>query len=323
MKRQVLNGTDLEVTRVCLGTMTFGAQADPSVACRILSIALEAGINFIDTANVYARGGSERLLGELLGARRHEVVLASKIGMKVGDEIPGLRRDAIVSAVESSLGRLRTDRLDICYLHQPDYSTPVEESLAAMDSLVQSGKVRYVGTSNFAGWQVTRMMWVAAQRGFAPPLVAQPMYNLLARRVEDEFLPACRDLGISTVAYNPLAGGLLTAKHNNGPLPGTRFDANQAYLDRYWNPSNLEAVARLSGAAREAGRTLTDVALNWLLCHSAIDCVVLGASKPDQLRDNLRAIERGPLDAGTLEACDRVWSALNGVAPKYNRLRKA
>jgi aryl-alcohol dehydrogenase-like predicted oxidoreductase len=320
MQRQLLKGTDLEVTRLCLGTMTFSAQADSSVACRILSTALDAGINFVDTANVYAGGGSERLLGELLGARRHEVVLASKIGMKVGDEVPGLRRDAIVSAVENSLGRLRTDRLDICYLHQPDYATPVEESLAAMDSLVRSGKVRYVGSSNFAGWQVTRMMSVAAQRGFAPALVAQPMYNLLARRIEDEFLPACRDLGVSTVAYNPLAGGLLTGKHDdNVPLPGTRFDANQAYLDRYWNPSNLEAVARLSGAAREEGRTLTDVALNWLLCHSAIDCVVLGASRPEQLRENLRAIERGPLDAGTLEVCDRVWGTLKGVAPKYNR----
>jgi aryl-alcohol dehydrogenase-like predicted oxidoreductase len=146
------------------------------------------------------------------------------------------------------------------------------------------------------------------------------MYNLLARRIEDEFLPACREAGISTIAYNPLAGGLLTAKHKgHAPLPGTRFDGNQAYLDRYWNDMNLAAVERLSETARVVGRSLVSLSLNWLLHHTPVDCIVLGASRPEQLQENLSALDDGPLESGTLIECEQVWSALKGVSPKYNR----
>ena len=211
MKLRTLHN-DLTVSRVCLGTMTFGGQTDRAAAARMLDIAFDRGVNFLDTANVYTAGESERILGHLLGARRMQLILATKIGMKTGDELPGLSRGAILAAVENSLRRLATDYVDLCYLHLPDDSVPLEESLAAMDTLVRQGKVRHVASSNFASWQVCKMHWSAAQRGFAPARVAQPMYNLLARRIEDEFLPACRDLCVSTVVYNPLAGGLLTGK---------------------------------------------------------------------------------------------------------------
>jgi aryl-alcohol dehydrogenase-like predicted oxidoreductase len=249
-----------------------------------------------------------------------QLILASKIGMKTGDEVPGLSHGSILAAVENSLRRLSTDYLDLCYLHLPDGSVPLEESLAALDTLVRQGKVRHVASSNFASWQVCKMHWSAAQHGFAPARVAQPMYNLLARRIEDEFLPACQDLGVSTVVYNPLAGGLLTGKQSAAqPIAGTRFDGNQAYLSRYWHDLNFEAVAKLSEAAAAAGRSLVSVALNWLLHHTAADCVILGASRVEQLAENLNAVEQGPLPPTTLTVCNAVWEALKGPGPKYNR----
>jgi aryl-alcohol dehydrogenase-like predicted oxidoreductase len=300
--------------------MTFGAQVDRAEASRMLHDARDAGINFIDTANVYAAGESERILGALLNGRRTEIVLASKIGMKVGEEPPGLSRQALTSAVENSLKRLRTDFLDICYLHQPDAGVPMDESLAAMDALVSAGKVRYPASSNFASWQVCRMFWLAESSGYAPARIAQPMYNLLARRIEDEFLPACAALGISTIVYNPLAGGLLIGKHRGGqPLAGTRFDGNQAYLDRYWNDQTLCAVDHLGKAASAAGRSLLSLSLNWLAHHTPANCLVLGASRAEQLCENLRTLEDGPLDAETLSTCDQVWAMLKGISPKYNR----
>jgi len=319
MQRRTLKGTDLEVSRACLGTMTFGGQASEEESRRILDCALDAGMNFIDTANVYAGGESERLLGKLLQGRR-DVLLASKIGMKVGDEPPGLSHCALIAAVENSLRRLRTDTLDICYLHTPDPATPLEESLAAMDTLVSSGKVRYPGTSNYASWQVGQALSIAARYGYTPARLAQPMYNLLARRIEDELLPACAAFDVSVIVYNPLAGGLLTGKHNDsGPLAGTRFYGNQAYLDRYWNDASRCAVTRLASLAQTEGRSLISMSLGWLLHHTSVDCVVLGASRAGQLEANLRAFDDGPLSPAALGDCDEIYAPLRGVAPKYNR----
>lgn len=301
--------------------MTFGGQADRTVSARLLDISLDRGINFLDTANVYNGGESERILGELLGPRRQNVVLASKVGMKVGEQQPpGLARAAILSAIENSLRQLRTDYLDLYYLHTPDYQTPIEETLGALDELVRSGKVRYAATSNYASWQVTQMLWLADRDKLAVPCVAQPMYNVLARRIEDEFLPMCREFGIGTVAYNPLAGGLLTGKHQSeAPTPGTRFDNNKMYQDRYWNEANFHAVQRLAELAQAENRSLISLALNWLFKHTAVDSVILGASRQEQLEANLAALEDSPLSAETLAGCDEVWQTLKGTAPKYNR----
>jgi aryl-alcohol dehydrogenase-like predicted oxidoreductase len=325
MLTRPLPHTDLTVSRICLGTMTFGAQTDESAAARMLDECLGAGVQFVDTANIYNDGESERILGRLLRGRRGQVVLASKVRGKWG-EAPhqqGLSRAAILAAIDASLERLQTDYLDLYYLHMPDPATPIEETLAAMDSLVRAGKVRHIATSNYAAWQVCRMHSIAERAGLAAPYVSQPMYNLLARGVEQEYLPMCRELGVSTVVYNPLAGGLLTGKHSAAaPIAGSRFDdqrLGRMYRDRYWNGGQFAAVEELRAAAAAAGRSLVSLALNWLLRHSAADSIILGASRIEQLRENLAALEDGPLPDDLLAACDRVWESLRGPAPRYNR----
>lgn len=320
MEQRQLKNTGLTVSRACFGVMTFGSQTDRSTAARMVDLCIDRGVNFFDTANTYNGGESERMLADVLGARRSKIVLASKVGMKVGDHPAGLTRELIVKAVEDSLRRLSTDYLDIYYLHLPDWNTPLEETLAAMDQLVREGKVRQPGSSNFAGWQVCKMQWIAEKNGYLPARITQPMYNLLARRIEDEYLACCKEFGISTVVYNPLAGGLLTGKHREEkPIEGTRFDGNKMYLDRYWNQLNFEAVSRLGSIAEAAGRSVISLALNWILHHTAADCVILGASKYEQLEQNLSAFDDGALDPQTLSACEEVWSLVKGATPKYNR----
>jgi 1-deoxyxylulose-5-phosphate synthase len=216
MDTRTLAHTDLTVSRICFGTMTFGSQVDEKTAARMIDYCLDAGINFFDTANVYNQGLSETILGRVLGNRRERVVLASKVRGKMGEapDESGLSRAAIMKAVDQSLQRLGTDYLDLYYLHMPDTHVPVEESLEAMDRLVRAGKVRYPASSNYAAWQVVRMLWASEKKGYKPPTVTQPMYNLLARGIEQEYLPMCCEMGVSTIVYNPLAGGLLTGKQN-------------------------------------------------------------------------------------------------------------
>lgn len=317
-----LKHTGLAVSRVCFGTMTFGGQTGEADAARIVDRCLDAGVNFFDTANIYNKGATETILGRILKGRRDKLVLASKVFFPMGDgaDQRGLSRAAITRAIDESLARLGTDYLDLYYLHAPDYSVPLEESLDTLDELVKAGKIRYPASSNYAAWQVERMLWLAERRGYQPPWITQPMYNLLARGIEQEYLPMCREFGVSTVVYNPLAGGLLTGKHaEQAPLAGSRFDNNQLYLDRYWHPAYFDAVAELRRAAEQTGRSLVSLSLNWLLHHTAIDCVILGATRLEQLEENLKAIEDGPLPQETLAACDAVWAKLRGITPKYNR----
>jgi aryl-alcohol dehydrogenase-like predicted oxidoreductase len=314
--------TDLNVSRLCFGTMTFGGQADEAASKAMIDRCLEAGINFIDTANVYNRGQSEILVGKALQGRRQDVILASKVRGKMGDapDESGLSRAAMRKAIEDSLRRLGTDYLDLYYLHQPDYAVPIEETLETMDELVREGKVRYPAVSNYASWQVTEMLCLARKKGYRPATISQPMYNLLARGIEQEYLPMCKHFGVSTVVYNPLAGGMLTGKQNKAaPIGGSRFDRNEMYLNRYWHDPMFEAVEDVRAIARRAGRSMVSLALNWLLHHSQADCVILGASRLEQLNENLAAAEEGPLADDILEACDAVWEHLRGVTPKYNR----
>jgi len=319
METVALKQTELKVSRICFGTMTFGAQVNEAAAIRMVEKAIELGVNFFDTANVYNAGASEAIVGKALTGRRNKVVLASKVRGKM-PECEGLSRDAIMQAVEASLRRLKTDYLDLYYLHQPDYAVPIDESLEAMERLVQAGKVRYPATSNFCGWQVVQQQWIANEKGYKPAVITQPMYNLLARGIEQEYLPMCKEFGISTVVYNPIAGGLLTGKQpRTEPLAGTRFDNNQMYLDRYWHPAYFDAVDELQSAAQAAGRSLISVALNWLLKHTQTTCVILGASKLEHLESNIKVCSEGKLDEATLTAIDAVWAKLRGVTPKYNR----
>jgi aryl-alcohol dehydrogenase-like predicted oxidoreductase len=189
-----------------------------------------------------------------------------------------------------------------------------------MDELVKEGKIRHVAQSNYAAWQVVEMQWICADKKYQPVVVSQPMYNLLARGIEQELLPMSKAFSIANVVYNPLAGGLLTGKHNaTEPIRGSRFDKNKMYLDRYWHEDDFSAVEAVRDISQQSGRSMVSLALCWLLYHTAIECVILGASKLEQLEQNLTAAEQGPLDAETLAALDKVWAHLRGVTPKYNR----
>ena len=315
--------TELRVSRICMGTMTFGSQAGLSESQRIVDRCLDAGINFFDTANVYNQGKSEEIVGKVLGSRRSDIVLASKAFGVMGDpaEYSGLSRAAIRKAIEASLRRLGTDYLDIYYLHQPDRDTPIEETLAAMDELRKEGKIRYWATSNYSAWQICEMHWICEKEGYQKPRFAQPMYNLVARGIEQEYLALTQRMEITNVCYNPLAGGMLTGKQkvNSEPLPGTRFDGNQMYLKRYWHAEYFEAVEKLGEVAREAGLTPVQLALRWILQQPGAHCVILGASSLEQLEENLRAMETPALSSEQLEACDLVWQRLHGPTPIYNR----
>jgi aryl-alcohol dehydrogenase-like predicted oxidoreductase len=312
-----------DIGPVVLGTMTFGAQVDRDEAARMVLMARHAGVRCFDTSNNYNGGRAEEILGRALGPDRGEVLLSTKVGSAVDQAdraSVGLTRQAICTAVEASLRRLGTDNIDIYYFHRPDWDTPIEESLAAAADLVAAGKVRFLGQSNFAAWQVAEMRYLAEMSSWPAVGVSQIMYNLLARRVEVEYAACSRRFGQVDIGYNPLAGGLLTGKHrpDRQPPEGTRF-SKERYRDRYWNTAQFAAVDKLRGVAGEAGLTLVQLALRWLRDRPLTDSILLGASSVAQLRDNLDALDGPGLDAGTLDACDAVWDELGGTAPHYNR----
>src|SRR3989440_5279840 len=323
MESRPLPHTDLRVSRLSFGTMTLGSQADEAGAARMIDRCLDAGINFFDTANMYNRGKSEEMLGKILAGRRPRVVLASKVRHQMGEapDDAGLSRAAIRKAAEASLRWLRTDYLDVYYLHQPDYDVPIEETLEAMNELVRAGKVRYPAVSNYAAWQVLEILWISEKNGFKPPYISQPMYNLLARGIEEEYLPFAKRFGVAVVPYNPLAGGLLTGKHSRekAPPPGSRFDGSPLYRGRYWHEDYFAAVEELRGIARDSGKTLVELSLQWLLSQPQVDSVILGASRPEQLDVSRKACEGGTLDDAVTARCYDVWKRLRGVTPKYNR----
>ena len=318
-----LTHTDLQISRACMGTMTFGSQADLEESQRMTDRCLDAGVNFFDTANVYNQGLSEEILGKTLGAKRSKVVLASKVRGKINGPpaYGGLSRAAIRRAIEESLRRLGTDYLDLYYLHQPDDDVPIEETLDTMEGLRKEGKIRHPALSNYSAWQMCEIHWICEKNGYEPPWVAQPMYNLAARGIEQEYLAFTTRQGMSNVCYNPLAGGLLTGKQRKGqdPLAGSRFDGNQMYLSRYWHDEYFDTVEELRTVARQAGISLVQLSIRWLLQQNGADCVILGASKLAQLEENLGALDIPALEPVHLEACDRVWKGLRGPAPAYNR----
>jgi aryl-alcohol dehydrogenase-like predicted oxidoreductase len=323
MEYRTLTGTGARISRICLGTMTFGAQADEQESIRMVHRALDAGVNFIDTADAYTQTASETIVGKALKGKRDGIVLASKVGNPVGPhklKDNGLTRWHVIHGVEASLRRLDTDCLDICYLHTPDYNTPLEESLAAFDQLVRQGKVMYVGMSNYAAWQVCQALWLSDRHQLIPPAVMQCPYNLVTRGIEQEFLPFCREFDLGVTVYNPLAGGLLTGKHDRArpPREDTRFQLDDQYYNRYWLDSHFDAVADLVEIADQAGKKPVALALQWLAAQDVVDAIILGASRMEHLGENL-SVWDGTLDEDTLEACDRVWAQLRGDTFRYNR----
>lgn len=323
MERRRLAGTDLDSGRVVFGTMTFGSQVDAADAARMVARCRAAGVTMFDTSNNYNGGASEEILGKSVAGFRDEVQISTKVGSHVDQDNPelsGLTRTAIVTAVEESLRRLGTDYIDVYYFHRPDWNTPLEISLEAADELVRSGKVRYLGQSNFAAWQIAELLALGERNDWPRMLISQPMYNLLARRIETEYATASRHYGLTNIVYNPLAGGLLTGKHKLDAAPGagTRF-TKEMYRDRYWNEQLFDGVAQLQQIADDAGLTLIELAFRWLLSRPLVDCMLLGASSLGQLESNLAAMDGPAPDDETNQRCDDVWAQLKGAAPDYNR----
>jgi 1-deoxyxylulose-5-phosphate synthase len=306
MRHVRLGRTGLQVSRICLGTMTFGLQCDEPTAVAILDRAAAGGITFLDAADVYPVGGSldtvgrtEEILGRWLAGRRHDFVLATKCAGVMGARPweRGLSRKHILDAIDASLRRLRTDYVDLYQLHSPDRETPIDETLRALDDVVRAGKARYVGCSNYLAYQVARAIGRSEAQGLVRFDSVQPRYNLLFRQVERELLPLCREEGIGVIPYNPLAGGFLTGKHRReaGPTPGTRFTLGSAagrYQDRYWHEREFATVEALRPLAAEAGISLTQLAVAWVLAHPAVTAPIIGASRPEQLDDVLPAVEK-------------------------------
>lgn len=324
MQQRRLGRTGLRVSEIALGTMTFAGQCDEATSRRILDAAADRGVTLIDTADVYpippdpdTAGRSEEVIGRWLEERgRDRFVLATKCRMRVGrgPNDAGLSRRHILAACEASLRRLRTDVIDLYQSHSPDPDTPIDETLRAFDDLVRSGKVRYIGCSNYPAWQVARAVGRSERHGWSRFDSVQPRYNLLYRDIEEELLPLCREEGLGVIAYNPLAGGFLSGKYEPGeaPRPGTRFtlgDTGQLYQDRYWQAAQFEAVERLKETCGGRGLNLATVSIAWVLAQDAISSAIVGASRPEQLDATLAATEL-ELDPDLRAGCDAVWWTL-------------
>lgn len=283
-----------EVSLVGLGTNNFGARIDEERARAVVAAALDVGITFFDTADIYGGGRSEEYLGRALGSRRDDVVIATKFGMQMGDDPARAGGSArwIATAVEDSLRRLGTDRIDLYQLHRPDPETPIAETLEVFDRLVEQGKVLEIGNSNFSGAQIEEAEGVSRARGLARFVSAQNHYNLLAREPEGDVLPACEAHGLGFLPYFPLASGLLTGKYRRGePAPdGTRLATVPAErAERILSERNFDVVERLEAIARERGRTTLDVAIGWLAARPLVASVIAGATRPEQVRANAAA----------------------------------
>jgi len=289
-----LGDSGLKISLAGLGCNNFGMRCDTEQTRAVVHRALDEGVTFFDTADIYGnRGGSEELLGKALGKRRREVVVASKFGMPMGagPYERGASRRYIMAAAEASLKRLDTDYLDVYQLHQPDPDTPQEETLAALDDLVRAGKVRYLGNSNFSGWQVADADWISRTRSLARYVSAQNQYNLLDRRIERDLLPACQKFGLGMLPYFPLASGFLTGKYRRGAEApkGTRLALMQPMAKQVMTEQNFTTLERLEQFARGRDHTLVELAMSWLACQPLVSSVISGATRPEQVTENVKA----------------------------------
>jgi aryl-alcohol dehydrogenase-like predicted oxidoreductase len=288
-----LGNSGLLVSKIGLGTNNFGGRLDLAGTRAVIERALDQGITLFDTADIYGRGKSEEFIGEVLGSRRHEVVLATKFGGAMG-ESPyerGASRNYLMRAVERSLRRLGTDYIDLYQVHFPDPATPIHETLQGLDDLVRSGKVRYVGHSNFAGWQIADAAWTARTEHLVRPISAQHEYNLLSRDIQREVLPAIGAFGLGLLPYFPLASGFLTGKYHRDALPeGTRLTSPSSRMGaRILTDANWERLARLTAFAADHGHQLIELAFGWLLAQPAVGSVIAGAMTPEQVDSNVTA----------------------------------
>jgi aryl-alcohol dehydrogenase-like predicted oxidoreductase len=334
MKIKQMGRTGLRVSEICLGTMTFGHQCDEAASFAIMDRAAHDGVTFIDTADVYpvpmsmdTVGRTEEIIGKWLEGKRERFVLATKCRHPMGP-LPndgGLSRKHVIEACHASLRRLRTDFIDLYQVHAPDPATPIEETMSALDSLVRDGKVRYIGCSNFLAWQLALALSASDRHHLARFDCVQPRYNMLARDIEADLLPLCGDQGIGVIAYNPLAGGLLTGKYSGvnssteAPPETTRFglggSTGTLYRNRYWHDEELQLVSGLNAWLQTRGKTLAQAAIAWLLRRSELTSAIVGATSAAQLQQTLPAVEL-VLNEEEMAACDAAWYRLPRRAPQ-------
>lgn len=324
MDYRQIPGTELSVSRVCLGTMTFGDQMDETAVKSALSYAVEHGVNFVDTADIYPRPhptATESILGNTMKPWRQQLIVASKAGGMTGPgpDDRGLGRKHLIQAVEDSLTRLQTDYLDLYYAHFPDKAVTPEELISTMNELIKAGKIRYYGISNFSAWQVCEMVLKAHEMGLQPPVASENVYNLLTRGIESELLPLIRKYPMGLMTYNPLAGGLLSGKYQSGEkISNTRFSLEKGYADRYWSEQNLQAVTRIQELAQQRGQTVLALALQWLYSQPEVTSIILGFSRLSQLEQNLTTLEMIPEDPLPEAELLEVWKVLTGNRFPYH-----
>lgn len=287
MEYRKLGRTGLKISAVSLGTMSFGRWIDEQASATILNLALDHGINLVDTANVY--GGAERILGNLLKERRHDIVLATKVHGRVGEGVNdgGQSRYHIFKAVEDSLRRLKTDYLDLYQVHRFDPNTPLEETLRALDDLVRQGKVRYIGASNFAAWQLAKAHGISALHGLHRFESLQPEYSLISREIEKEIIPFVQSENVGVIVYSPLGRGILSGKYRAGEAPpeGSRLAAGEQRLEQLLQKNALQIAEAIKPLAEERGLTRAQYALVWVLSRPGITSAILGASKPEHITE--------------------------------------
>ncbi len=322
MEYTCIKGTGLKVSRFCLGTMTFGGQTDESESLRIIDHALEQGVNFFDTADGYTDGASEQILGKALEGRRDGAVIATKVTNPTGP-LPnqsGQGRKHILQNLERSLRSLRTDYIDLYYLHHPGPATPAEEVIETMSLLVRSGKIRYWGVSNYPTWQCCSLIHKAREMHAVPPVVTESVYNLITRGIEDEMSPFLSEYRMGLTVFNPIAAGLLTGKHRRGQLAEhSRLADNYGYHLRYISDANMDAVERLTAIAADNGMSLLEFSLQWLLNRPVVDSIIVGASRCEHVAQNIAlASETKPLGTEALAKCDAVWDSLRGHYFSYH-----
>lgn len=289
-----VGSTGVQVSPLCFGTMSFGSEADEQMSARMFHRVRDAGINFFDTANVYGDGASERILGGLVADCRDEVVITSKVCFPVGRDVNarGLSRRHITRAVEDSLRRLGTDRLDFYFVHAFDERTPIEQTLRTLDDLCRQGKILYPAVSNWAAWQIATALGISAREGLARFELIQPMYNLVRRQAEVEILPLARAANLGVINYSPLGGGLLTGKYGTSTRPHSgRLVENARYIDRYAQDSDYATAERFRALAAEVGVTPATLAVAWTLAHPAVTAPIIGARDLTQLEDSLAALD--------------------------------
>jgi aryl-alcohol dehydrogenase-like predicted oxidoreductase len=297
MEYRQLGGAGIRVSRLCLGSNNFGRQVDEETTTKIIKRATDLGVNIIDTANIYTDGKSEELIGKAIRGQREDLVIATKAGLTLDETKPnstGLSRKHLVWQLNESLRRLQTDYVDIFYLHRFDPETPLEETLTTMDYLIRQGKVRYGACSNFSAEQLMEADGICESLGLERLVAVQPEYNLMTREIEGSLLPYCEEHDVGVLAYSPLAGGFLTGKYKRGeasPPPGTRGSANSWFWDRVQGEFSFDSLARYEAVAKDAGVSMRQLALAWVVRNKVVTCAVVGASTPEQVEENVKALE--------------------------------